>query len=102
MADVAGKGIPAALIMATFRALLRTSVRGTPPLSHVVQQVNELLVESIGLPAFVTAVYGVLEPAAGRFSYANCGHNCLRSCSMRMARQRICTAAAPASACSPA
>lgn len=75
IADVAGKGIPAALIMATFRALLRTSVRGTPPLEGVVAQVNQLLAESIGLPAFVTSVYGVLDPRTGAFAYANCGHN---------------------------
>jgi sigma-B regulation protein RsbU (phosphoserine phosphatase) len=74
IADVAGKGIPAALIMATFRALLRTSARDTPPVSRVVDQVNQLLAESIGLPAFVTSVYGVLDPATGAFSYANCGH----------------------------
>jgi serine phosphatase RsbU (regulator of sigma subunit) len=75
VADVAGKGIPAALIMATFRALLRTSVRRVPALPDAVREVNELLAESIGLPAFVTAVYGVLDPASGRFAYANCGHN---------------------------
>jgi serine phosphatase RsbU (regulator of sigma subunit) len=60
--------------MATFRALLRTSARDTPPVSRVVDQVNQLLAESIGLPAFVTSVYGVLDPATGAFSYANCGH----------------------------
>jgi sigma-B regulation protein RsbU (phosphoserine phosphatase) len=74
VADVAGKGIPAALIMATFRALLRTSVRQGSPLAQLVAQVNRLLAESIGLPAFVTAVYGVLEPDTGGFAYANCGH----------------------------
>lgn len=74
VADVAGKGIPAALIMATFRALLHASVREAAPLAHVIRRVNQLLAESIGLPAFVTAVYGVLDPASGRFTYANCGH----------------------------
>jgi sigma-B regulation protein RsbU (phosphoserine phosphatase) len=29
----------------------------------------------MGLPAFVTSVYGVLDPATGRFQYANCGHS---------------------------
>lgn len=75
IADVSGKGIPAALIMATFRALLRTLARREPVAARVVQAVNTLLVESVGLPAFVTAVYGVLEAATGRFTYANCGHN---------------------------
>jgi sigma-B regulation protein RsbU (phosphoserine phosphatase) len=75
VADVAGKGIPAALIMATFRALLRTHARRDADAADVVTAVNELLIESVGLPAFVTAVYGVLDPATGAFSYANCGHN---------------------------
>ncbi len=75
VADVSGKGIPAALIMATFRALLRTHARRGLGVLDVVGSVNQLLIESAGLPAFVTAVYGVLEPASGRFTYANCGHN---------------------------
>ena len=75
VADVAGKGIPAALIMSTFRALLRTSARRGGTIAQAVREVNESLVESIGLPAFVTSVYGVLEPGSGRFTYANCGHN---------------------------
>jgi serine phosphatase RsbU (regulator of sigma subunit) len=75
IADVSGKGIPAALIMATFRALLRTHARRDADAARVVQAVNAQLVESVGLPAFVTAVYGVLDAATGRFAYANCGHN---------------------------
>ena len=75
IADVSGKGIPAALIMATFRALLRTYARSESNAAQVVQQVNALLIESVGLPAFVTAVYGVLDAESGRFTYANCGHN---------------------------
>ena len=75
VADVAGKGIPAALIMSTFRALLRTSARRNQSVARTVQEVNVSLAESIGLPAFVTSVYGVLEPATGRFTFANCGHN---------------------------
>jgi sigma-B regulation protein RsbU (phosphoserine phosphatase) len=61
--------------MSTFRALLRTCVRRGGTIAQAVQEVNVALAESIGLPAFVTAVYGVLEPGSGRFTYANCGHN---------------------------
>jgi len=75
VADVSGKGVPAALIMATFRAALRTQVRVDHELSHVMQAVNGLLGESIGSSAFVTAVYGVLAPDSGWFVYSNCGHN---------------------------
>jgi sigma-B regulation protein RsbU (phosphoserine phosphatase) len=37
--------------------------------------VNRSLVESVGLPAFVTCVCGILDVPTGRFAYANCGHN---------------------------
>ena len=75
VADVSGKGIPAALIMATFRAALRTQVRNDFELPHIMQSVNKLLADWIGVPGFVTAVYGILDPEAGTYIYANCGHN---------------------------
>ena len=75
VADVSGKGIPAALIMATFRAVLRTQVRNDFELSHIMHSVNLLLSESIGASNFVTAVYGVLNPEVGTYVYSNCGHN---------------------------
>jgi serine phosphatase RsbU (regulator of sigma subunit) len=75
IADVSGKGVPAALIMAAFRATLRTQVRIDHELSQLMIAVNGLLLESIGQAAFVTAVYGVLDPGNGRFVYSNCGHN---------------------------
>ncbi len=75
IADVSGKGVPAALIMATFRAALRTQVRTDHELSHVMQAVNNLLLESIGRAAFVTSVYGLFTPENGSFVYCNCGHN---------------------------
>jgi serine phosphatase RsbU (regulator of sigma subunit) len=75
IADVSGKGVPAALIMATFRAALRTQVRNDFELYHIMEAVNGLLAESLGSSEFVTAVYGILDPEAGRFIYTNCGHN---------------------------
>lgn len=75
IADVSGKGVPAALLMATFRAALRTQVRNDFELSHVLQSVNGLLCESIRDSAFVTAFYGILDPVSGRFLHANAGHN---------------------------
>jgi sigma-B regulation protein RsbU (phosphoserine phosphatase) len=75
IADVSGKGVPAALIMATFRAALRTRVRYDLELAHVLQSVNRLLCESIASSAFVSAFFGILDPASGRFLYANAGHN---------------------------
>ena len=75
IADVSGKGVAAALLMATFRAALRSEVRKNRPIRAVVEDVHETLLESMDTSRFVTAVYGVLDPPEGRFTYVNCGHN---------------------------
>jgi sigma-B regulation protein RsbU (phosphoserine phosphatase) len=75
VADVSGKGIPAALIMATFRAALRTEMRRQPDLAAVAGQLNRAVLESRDASRFVTAVYGVLDAASGSLTYVNCGHN---------------------------
>jgi sigma-B regulation protein RsbU (phosphoserine phosphatase) len=75
IADVSGKGVPAALLMATFRAALRTAVRRERRVPAIVRHVEQILLESMDGARFVTALYGVLEPRTGRFTYANCGHN---------------------------
>jgi sigma-B regulation protein RsbU (phosphoserine phosphatase) len=75
VADVSGKGVPAALIMATFRAALRAELRREGRLVGVVEGINRILLDSTGASRFVTAVYGILDPGRGRFAYVNCGHN---------------------------
>jgi sigma-B regulation protein RsbU (phosphoserine phosphatase) len=75
IADVSGEGVPAALIMAAFRALLRTLARDESDPSLISQALNRSLPDFTGQVDFVTAVYGVLEPGTGRFTYATCGHN---------------------------
>lgn len=75
VADVSGKGIAAALIMATFRAALRLEARRARLVTGVVERVNRLLLDSIGPSRYVTALYGILDPATGAFDYVNCGHN---------------------------
>ncbi len=75
VADVSGDGVPAALIMTAFRALLRTHVRGEPGVIRVARWMNEQLPDFTGHVDFVTAVYGVLDLDNGRFRYTNCGHN---------------------------
>ena len=75
VADVSGKGIPAALIMATFRAALRTEMRRHADLGVVATQLNRAVLESGDASRFVTAVCGVLDAASGRLTYVNCGHN---------------------------
>jgi sigma-B regulation protein RsbU (phosphoserine phosphatase) len=76
IADVSGKGIPAALIMASFRASLRHELRqGTRDLAGLAGRLNETLLESREGSRFVTGVCLVLDPASGRLDYVNCGHN---------------------------
>lgn len=73
--DVTDKGMPAALLMATTRSLLRTVAERVGPPGEVLQQVNELLVREIPPKMFVTCLYAVLDPTTGRLRYANAGHN---------------------------
>jgi sigma-B regulation protein RsbU (phosphoserine phosphatase) len=75
VADVSGKGVPAALIMATFRAALRAQrIRGIP-LDRIGSRLNRILLDSMDSSRFVTAVFGLLERETGSFGYVNCGHN---------------------------
>ena len=67
VADVSGKGLAAALIMATFRASLRAELRRASDVEEVIQAVDRLLLESIDQARYVTAVFGVLDPRSGEF-----------------------------------
>ena len=82
LADVSGDGVPAALVMAAFRALLRTQAKGGTAPAAACGRVNALLPDFTGDADFVTAVYGILDPRDGTFTYTNCGHHpllCLRA-----------------------
>ncbi|MDX6575636.1 MAG: phosphoserine phosphatase RsbU/P [Blastocatellia bacterium] len=75
IADVSGKGVPAALLMAFLRASLRaaTHIGYAPHIS--MSKVNYLLWESIERNQFVTAFYGILDSANRTLAYCNAGHN---------------------------
>lgn len=75
IADVSGKGVPAALLMAFLRASLRaaTHIGYAPHIS--MSKVNYLLWESIERNQFVTAFYGILDAANRTIAYCNAGHN---------------------------
>jgi sigma-B regulation protein RsbU (phosphoserine phosphatase) len=73
--DVSGKGIPAALIMASFRASLIAEIRNNYSIRTICQKVNSLLFESLEPGNYVTAVYGVLDSKNHIFTFSNCGHN---------------------------
>jgi len=75
IADVAGKGVPAALIMATFRASLIAEIRNNYALRSIMQKVNRLLCERNEGSRFVTAIYGVLDVRNRILTFSNAGHN---------------------------
>ena len=75
VADVSGKGVPAALLMAFLRASLRAAIHiGYAP--HIsMAKVNYLLWESIERNQFVTAFYSVLDASNRTLAYTNAGHS---------------------------
>ncbi len=75
IADVSGKGIPAAIIMASFRASLIAEIKNNFAIRTICQKVNRLVFESVETGNFVTAFYGVLDSKNDIFTFANCGHN---------------------------
>lgn len=72
--DVSGKGVPAALVMATVHTMLRTAVQGVVSPGEVLRRVNDLLAAEIPAGMFVTCFYALLDPGSGRLRYANAGH----------------------------
>jgi serine phosphatase RsbU (regulator of sigma subunit)/anti-sigma regulatory factor (Ser/Thr protein kinase) len=75
VADVTDKGVPAALVMASTRSVLRSSAQRLVEPGAVLERVNEIVVQDMPPKMFVTCLYGVLEPRTGRFRFANAGHN---------------------------
>jgi sigma-B regulation protein RsbU (phosphoserine phosphatase) len=75
IADVAGKGIPASLIMAAFRASLIAEIRNNYAIRMICKKVNSLIYESVERENYVTAVYGVLDSKNDILTFSNCGHN---------------------------
>lgn len=75
IADVADKGMPAALFMALTRTLVRAAVIETNSPAEALGRVNDLLLPDTQQGMFVTAVYGELDMEQGKFTYVNAGHN---------------------------
>lgn len=73
--DVTDKGVPAALVMAATRSVLRATAQRLVEPGAVLELVNEHLVPDMPEKMFVTCLYGVLEPDTGRFRFANAGHD---------------------------
>ena len=75
IADVADKGVPAALFMALTRTLVRAAVIETDSPAEALKRVNDLLVPDTKQGMFVTAVYAVLDMNNHELTYVNAGHN---------------------------
>jgi len=76
VADVAGKSIPAAMLMATLQASLRTVASGHQPLAEMMVELNRYACSnSQGGARFTTAFLAELDPATGDVTYVNAGHN---------------------------
>ncbi len=75
IADVSGKGVPAALFMVIGKTLLKDHTQSCDDLGEVFSKVNNLLCESNSEGLFITAFAGVLDLDSGEFRYVNAGHN---------------------------
>ena len=74
VADVTDKGIPAALVMATTRSVLRAAAERIVSPGEVLQRVNHQLVPDIPDNMFVTCFYSTLDPQSRTLQYANASH----------------------------
>jgi len=75
IADVAGKGMPAALLMSSLQAALQPLVRQNLPPAELCQRLNRILCEVTPVGKFISFFYGVLDNAAHCLTYCNAGHN---------------------------
>ncbi len=73
--DVTDKGVPAALVMASTHALLRSSAPRLISPGEVLARINDLLYADIPAHMFVTCLALVLDPTTGEIEYANAGHD---------------------------
>ena len=75
IADVSGKGIPAALMMSNFQASLRTLVRQTPNLVEIVNELNYQVLENAKGEKFITFFAAIYDHSLKTLVYINSGHN---------------------------
>ena len=75
VADVAGKGVSASLLMASLRAALQSEARPGVSPAELARKLNDFIFRSSAPNVFITFFYGELDPAGGDFRYVNAGHN---------------------------
>jgi len=74
LADVSGKGIPAALLMSATRGMLRSMASTCDSPSVILERLNKLLIADFPAGKFVTLIYGVLDPVARTLTFSSAGH----------------------------
>jgi sigma-B regulation protein RsbU (phosphoserine phosphatase) len=75
IADVSGKGVPAALFMVIAKTLIKNNAQYGKSPKEVFETVNNMLCENNDTGMFVTAFMGYLDIVSGRFTFVNAGHN---------------------------
>ncbi|HYC86591.1 MAG TPA: PP2C family protein-serine/threonine phosphatase [Chryseosolibacter sp.] len=75
IADVSGKGIPAALMMSNFQASLRTLLRQTPNLTDIIEALNYQVLENTKGEKFITCFAAIYDIRLKTMVYVNAGHN---------------------------
>ena len=75
IADVSGKGVPAALFMVIAKTLIKNNTAGMTEPKGIFEKTNDQLCENNEEGMFVTAFMGILEISTGVFSFVNAGHN---------------------------
>jgi len=75
IADVAGKGVPAALLVSQLQAVLRAEVRTDKSLTEMISAVNQVVTASTTPEKFATMFYADLDPETRELTYVNAGHN---------------------------
>lgn len=75
IADVSGKGVPAAILMSNFQATLRTLVRQTTYLPQVIKELNHTIVQNSNGESFITFFICIFNKSSKKLSYINAGHN---------------------------
>ncbi len=74
LADVSGKGAPAALLMSSLRASLHSMLDDRTDLAHLAGRINRFVYASTSASEFVTLFFGMIDGRTGRCTYVNAGH----------------------------
>lgn len=75
LGDVTGKGMPAALLMAGLRSILRTQIENGRPIGESISRMNNTIYKDTPIDKFITLFYGELDAQRHVFQYVNAGHN---------------------------